>query len=409
MATDKDDVARDNGTAETSTTTIDKPERSERPERQEREARDPSAHVDPKEAKSVRDNIRDAIKQHGGPKVGRPRKEATAPETSETKEPAADVAEKPSGGKEIPARDEAPRSSDQAPQAPIAAAPASLSKEVRSQWDKLDPLVRNEFLRREADSAKGVEQLKSRYQPYEDALAPVRDELKATGKTEAEGIRMLVDWRRGLSGPNKAHFFRLLAQAEGIDLSQLAPRPPGTAPQQQQTQQNDPRAILQPYLAPLEQRLNGLQTEFQRRDMERVNSDISTFASGKPHFDKVRQAMGVLMANGIATGSTPKEAFDAAYERACRMDPEVFAAVQAEETAKRDAEATVARETAAKKAAEAEEVRKRKEAEEVARARKAGVGPRGSSPTGTVANKANGTPSVRESLHSAVREVRAAV
>ena len=370
-----------------------------------REARDAPERED-KKPKDVRASVRQAVKEV------RDRQENIRDKPRETTDSTAlkSAPEKgdASAGKEIPKTDDG-KPPAAAPQAPSAiAAPASLSKEIKAQWDKLDPAVRSEFVRREADVAKGIEQLKASYRGYDEALAPLRDEIRSVGKTEAEAIRMLADWRQALRGPNKATAFAALAKLEGIDLSQLAPRQPGPA-QQSQSQPTDPAAFLRPYIGPISQEVTALKTELQRRDAERVQADIASFAKDKPHFDQVRVRMGVLMQSGQIPGDNPREVFDRAYEEACRSHPEIYGLIQQEAEAKRQADAQAAQAAAAQKAKEAEEARKRKEAEEVAKARKAGYGPRSGSPAGMATAKNPGGQSVRESIASAVKELGAAI
>jgi hypothetical protein len=397
MATENDDDARDNGLGEATAIAETKTERPEKAEHESKEA----APEKERKPKDIRASIKAAIKEHA--ELNEKARKA-APKDSATDEhaPKAETDKKasPAGDTAIPKTEKTVGTeSTAASQAQSAeTAPASLSKEIKARWAELPPEVRSEFLRREADTAKGVEQLKQRYQPIESALAPIRDELRTLGKTEAEGVQMLVDWRRALSGPNKVHAFRILAQAEGVDLNQLV------QPSQRQAQaQPEAAEILRPYIDPLNQKVTYLETELQRRDHEAVARDINAMAKDKPHFEKVRVAMGHLINAGIARGENPTEVFNDAYERACRQDPEIFAAIQQEEIAKREAKAKAD----AEKAAKAEAERKRVEAENVAKARKAAVSPRSGSPAGmAIANKNSGK-SVGDSLRQAIKEVRA--
>lgn len=391
---------------------LEKPEADERANLDNAESEDRARETretqerDEKKPKDVRASVRQAVKEVRERQETRdkPRDAATDSTASKGTPEKGDA----SAGKEIPKTDDGkpPAAAPQAP-APIAA-PASLSKEIKAQWDKLDPAVRSEFVRREADVAKGIEQLKANYRGYDEALAPLRDEIRSVGKTEAEAIRMLADWRQALRGPNKAQAFAALAKLEGIDLSQLVPRQPGPA-QQSQTQPTDPAAFLQPYIGPISQEVTALKTELQRRDAERVQADIASFAKDKPHFDQVRVRMGVLMQSGQIPGDNPREVFDRAYEEACRSHPEIYGLIQQEAEAKRQAEAQAAQAATAQKAKEAEEARKRKEAEEAAKARKAGYGPRSGSPAGMATAKNPQGQSVRESIASAVKELGAAI
>lgn len=281
------------------------------------------------------------------------------------------------------------------------AAPSSLSKETRAIWDTLPEVVRNDIIKREGDTAKGVEQLKTRYQPIDEALAPYRPLLQQVGKTEGDAIKQLFAWHEALAGPNKAQAFQALARSHGFDLSTLAP---ATGQPQQQQDPNDPRIQLQQALhgtvSPLDQRLSALEQQLVRREQAQLQDEIGSFSKDKPHFDRVRHAMGQMMASGYATS------LEDAYNKAIWADPEVRTEIQAAEQAKREAEAQAAQEAQAAKAAQAEAERKQKEREALEKARKANVSPRGSSPMGSIVPKAAGGKSIRESLAEARRIVQ---
>lgn len=408
MAIDRDTTEREQPAPAPEAPATERVERDPSRERQERVASGEVEEDKPRKPKDIRATIKAAIKEHAD--APKPRARDAAPKGDDDKEPpakeAARKSDAPEASKEIPPKDIG-TAKEAAPEAQPIAPPKALSEELKANWDKLDPAVRKEFARLEAASAKGVEQLQTRYRAYDEALNPVRDELKSLGKTEAEAIRMLVDWRRALSGPQKAQALAALARAEGIDLTQLVPRSQSGQNQQpsQQQPQNDPSAILKPYLDPLRQEVASVRGEIQRRDWERTQADIASFSKDKPHYDAVRVVMGHLIGNGIAQGNSPKEVFDDAYARACRADPEVHAAIQAQEQAKREADATAKRAADAQKAADAEVERKRKQTEEVERARKAATGVRGGAPTGSMNGAAKGNESVRDSLERARREV----
>ena len=456
MATENDDAARQNEQVE-NVPQNDRGDRSgEKPERAERPVRDRFEFEGREERdrrNDIRSNLKAAFKEHAAPKERperRPRKEDKPDDEQNLAD--LDAAPKkdgaPEAGEPTPKKDDGKETgtaatAPQAQEAAVPPAPAALSKDIKALWPKLDPSVRNEFARLEAESAKGVEKLKERYKGYDDALAPLKDELRSVGRSEAEGIRMLAEWRNALSGPQKVQAFAALAKLENVDMGQLLStlglkssaqaaveaklqqslglNPVGQ--QQQAPQPNDPATLLRPYLDPLTQKLTSLETELQRRDRmeternaQTVQRDIQSFAKGKPHFDKVRVRMGVLLGNGQVTGDTAQEAFDAAYEQACRSDPEVFSLLQQEAEAKREADQLAVQQAAAqkaadeaKKAADAETERKRKQAEDVEKARRAGIGPRGGSPSGMLTiNKTKGE-SVGESLRRAVKEVRTAI
>lgn len=261
-----------------------------------------------------------------------------------------------------------------ASQASIVEAPAALSKDVRAIWSTLPAQVQAEFVRRENDSTEGVKKLQDRYRPIEEALAPVRPLLQQRGMTEGQTVKQLLDWHHALSGPNKAHAFRALAQSHNFDLSTLASQQAGAS-----QESHDPNQSLHPVLQQIASRTETLEQTLHRQQQDRIGGEIAAFSKDKPHFEKVRTAMGQMMSSGFATS------LDDAYNKAIWADADVRTAIQQEEQAAREKKTAEAEDAKRAEAARVEEERKRKEAEDLAKARKAGVSPRGSAPTGVMA------------------------
>jgi hypothetical protein len=416
---DKDQIAEEDSAIET-------PIADENPNRAERIDDKDRFASDRKSGKDMRSTIRDAFDKHREPKEKSEAKSVVAqakPRAEDGKfvageqnkgmveKPAKEAAASPAPAKESeakPAGETAPETTPQA--ASQIAAPATAPKEVAAIWDKLPQEAQAVFAKREADMLKGVEQLKSKLKPFDDAFAPVMGQLQQLRKTPAEAVSQLLSWQAALANPrSQAEAFRALAKAHNFDISTLAAPVPnnGATANPNPPPAFDP-SIVRQFVDPLAGKVTALESELQRRDRERVEADIKIFSKDKPHFERVKVAMGHLMQSGLAQGDNPKEIFDDAYARACRADPEVFALIQQEEQAKREAEAKAQAEAAAKKAAEEAEAKRKREAEEVARARKAAVGPRSGSPVG-MAQAARKGASVRDSLREAVREHSGAV
>ncbi len=281
-----------------------------------------------------------------------------------------------------------------------AAAPASLSKDTRALWESLPEVVRNDIVKREADTQRGVEQLKARYQPLDEAIAPYRPLLQQAGKTDGDAIRQLFAWHQALAGPNKAQAFRALAQSHGIDLATLALN----SGQSQQQDPNDPalqwQQALHGTVSPLDQRLSAIEQQFVRQQQAAVHSEIASFSNGKPYFDNIRWRMGQLMQSGEA--ASLDQAYKTAYD-------EIYGQPLTAERAKWEADAKAAQEAQAAKAAEAETERKRKEREALDKARRAHVSPRGSSPMGSIAPQQKSGKSIRDSIAEARREVTGSI
>ena len=304
------------------TTVDDRPERAERIDDKHRLR----GHTH-----NIRSTIRDAVKAQ---RQAEPREPKSAAEKANEPENRGEKSASPTAGKVSESKTEEPASGEPPQPASKIAAPSTAPKEVHAIWDKLPQEAQSIFAKREADMLKGVEQLKAKYKPIEDAFSPYQSQLRQLGKTEADAAKQLMEWQNALANPRtQAQAFQALAQAHGFNIQSLIA--PQGAEGSQSNQQADPTAAFRPLIDPLQQRLAGLETEFQRRDRERVNSDIVQMSNGKPHFDRVRVLMGQLINAGQVPGSNPKEVFDEAYARACRADPEVFALIQQEEQERR--------------------------------------------------------------------------
>ena len=400
--------------ADTSSDRSEPTDRHERPERAERIDDRHNRLGRPGKDRDVRSAIKDAVKKVAATAEkdddDQPAKSAGAVKdtTDSTKDRGTKDAS-PSTKEIPPATKTGETVPAAAPQAPATVAPpATAPKEVAAIWDKLPQEAQAIFAKREADMLKGVEQIKAKLKPLEDAFAPVRSQLQQLGKTEAEAASQLIGWQAALADPRRqAEAFRALAKAHNFDLQTLLA--PQGAQGSQLNPNPDPTQAFRQYLDPVTQKVSQLETELERRDRERVQNDIATLSKDKPHFEKVRAAMGLLMQNGLVRGDSPKEAFDSAYEMACRADPEIFATIQQEAEAKREADAKAAQEAAAAKAAEAAEALRKKQAEEVAKAKRAAVGPRSGSPAGMAIAAASKGKSVRSTITDAMQERRGQV
>lgn len=309
-------------------------------------------------------------------------------------------------------------------------APAALSKEIKDKWDSLDEQVRQEFVRRESDVQKGVDQLKSKYQPIEDVLAPIRPLLQANGLNDAMAVKQLFDWHRALSAPNKAAqigAFKALAQSHGVDLNQLAPasiQPVSTEATQQAPE--DPlkqlESLLEAKLQPVNQQLNFYQQELQRQKSEAANAEVMTFSKDKPLMEdqRVKTKMAQLLQSAVQFQQPMT--LQQAYDEAVWGLPDLREQFMQGQIAKKEAEFKAQQEATlrqtqeaeaekTKKASEEEAERKRKEAEALEKARRANVSLRGSTPTNSVtAQKQSGrkTTSVADSIRASLQEVRGA-
>jgi hypothetical protein len=188
---------------------------------------------------------------------------------------------------------------------PDLAPPASLKAEVKAQWSTLPAWAKQEFIRRESDFNRGIQekgQEASFARAVRQTLAPHQDDYKTQGMNEQQAVEFLVGmhdfYKRDPVG-----YLKHVAQAAGIDLSAL--------PQQQQAQQGQ----YNPQLTALERRLATMEQEKKASEQASLQSEIEKFSSEKPHFEDVRLLMAALLDSGQA------QDLQAAYDMAVYASP----------------------------------------------------------------------------------------
>lgn len=228
--------------------------------------------------------------------------------------------------------------------------PTSLKGNVQAKWQSLDPDVRAEFHRREADFHNGLSAYKqmaeigkimdAEVRPYEafirsknlNAPAVVRDLLNTaytlnTGSPEAK-MQVVLN----------------IAKEYGIDLSNVqesAQQLAAAAPQ------------IDPVIAPLQEKLTAIEKRFEQQQQEaaqreyaELQRETNAFAqdSKNKFYELVKLDMAALIETGRADG------LQDAYDKAIWANPEARAQLLAEQqAAERKAKAEKA--AAAKKAA----------------------------------------------------------
>lgn len=267
-----------------------------------------------------------------------------------------DAAEK---GEPIPsvARDEAgrfaPKPQEAAPVDPPAdppvweRPPASWKKDYHEQWGTIDPKVREYVWQREEQMRKGVEPLLTKAQfadAMHQAIEPYRETIRGLGIPEHEAVAALMKADYTLRTTNdpaaRAAYFQQLAQAYGVNLggSQNAP--------QANTQQG-----VDPVVWQLQNELNKVRGEVmgwkQQQEMvenQTLLGEIESFSQKAEHFEDARPTMIQLLQSGVA------HTLEDAYEKAVRLDPELFDSVQVSKQAELENAKRVAADRAAKSA-----------------------------------------------------------
>jgi hypothetical protein len=224
----------------------------------------------------------------------------------------------------------------------------------------LPPAIQQEVLKREGDFVKGLEERATRlksYEPIEQALEPIRQQLDLNGVSPGQYVRQLVAAEQFLQR-NPGEAIQYLARNYGVDLQGL------TQQQAEQPQADPAMAALQQQV----QDLSSRQAEFYQHQAQQqeaaVSQQIEAFKAdpANKHFDTVYEDMVSLAAAERAAGKEPS--LPDLYQRAIWANPSVREQLLAEQRAEAD-----------KKAAE----EKAKRAKEAQRAAAANIGTQGTS------------------------------
>jgi hypothetical protein len=220
--------------------------------------------------------------------------------------------------------------------------PASWKKDFHEVWQKADPKMQEYAWQREEQMRAGVEPLLSKAQfadAMQEAISPYMQTIQGLGLSPDKAVAALMDADHKLrnSDPQtKLQYFQQLAQSYGINLGAM---------QGQQGQM--PQQTVDPTVYALQNELNKVRGEVmgwkQQQEMmenQTLLNEINQFSLKADHFEDVRPAMIQLLQSGMA------QTLDEAYEKAIRLDPNLFEQVnktqQAEIVAKQAKEANKA-------------------------------------------------------------------
>lgn len=223
--------------------------------------------------------------------------------------------------------------------------PASWKKDFHEVWQKADPKMQEYAWQREEQMRAGVEPLLSKAQfadAMQEAISPYMQTIQGLGLTPDKAVAALMDADHKLrnSDPQaKLQYFAQLAQSYGINLGAMQGQPA-------QQGQAAPQSV-DPMVWQLQNELNKVRGEVmgwkQQQEMvenQTLLNEINQFSLKADHFEDVRPAMIQLLQSGMA------QTLDEAYEKAIRLDPNLFEQVskaqQAEIVAKQAKEANKA-------------------------------------------------------------------
>lgn len=222
--------------------------------------------------------------------------------------------------------------------------PQSWRAPQRAKWEKLDPDVRQEIIRRERETTRVLGEAGQARQltaQFTHTVAPYQARIQSMGVTPLAAVSELFKADYILSTAPKVQKAQLMAKLisdYGIDVVELDNALSGKPP----TDPVDARVeqLLQERLKPIQQFLTTQQQRQQEQEhvsQHEVNQTLEKMAIDPkyPHFEDVRQDMADVIDLSAKRGVYLS--LDQAYNRAIAMNPEVSkqVAAQQESEAKR--------------------------------------------------------------------------
>lgn len=205
--------------------------------------------------------------------------------------------------------------------------PSSWKKDYEEDWGKLDPRIQDYIQQREADYAKGVSTYKNQWDtaaPILEAIRPFEQTLRQNNLNPAQWIQTLGNAHQTLvygSPEQKVAMFQQLANDYGVNLGNVTG----------QTEYDPNFSQLTQELNQLRSQWSQFQQQQEALEQTQLVSEIDSFKADKPYFEEVREAMAGLLQSGMAND------LQDAYDKAIRLNDDVFQKVQAEQAQKSEA------------------------------------------------------------------------
>ena len=250
--------------------------------------------------------------------------------------------------------------------------PSSWKKDYEEHWGKLDPTLQDYIQQREADYAKGVSTYKNQWDmaaPIVEAMRPFQEILQQNNVNPAQWISNLGNAHAKLvygTPEQKLNTFAQLANEYGVNLGQLTGQ-----------QGYDPQfSNLAQELNQIKNQWSSFQSQQEMMEQTQLQSEIASFKDDKPYFEEVRETMAGLLQNGMAND------LQSAYDKAIRLNDDVFQKVQSQQTGKSEAA----------------------QREKVAAAKAKALSPKSTTPTASTGNGGKSASSAREAIMQAMEQ-----
>ncbi len=196
--------------------------------------------------------------------------------------------------------------------------PASLKPGIKAKWAVIPEDVRQEFIRLESTQQKGMQKVATDANfgnAMREVVGPHEATFKALGVTPPQAVDALLkaDYRLRTAHPReKAQYILQLAQNYGADMSVFQAAPVDGENRPQQTQLDPAVSAMWNELQQLKQQSQQQQTERERYEASKAQSEIDAFANDPNNvfFEDLKGDMAILISSGRA--KTLQEAYDMA-------------------------------------------------------------------------------------------------
>ena len=220
--------------------------------------------------------------------------------------------------------------------------PASWKKDYHDVWQTADDRMKEYAWQREEQMKAGVQPLMEKARiadQFNEVLNPYMETIRGLGMDAPKAVKALMEADHALrySDPQqKQQLFMRLAQQYGVNLGDMSQLP---------------QQMVDPNISALQQELNRVRGEVLswKEQQEQVQnqsllSEIDSFAMRAEHFEEARPTMISLLHSGVAT------TLEDAYEKAFRLDDNLYQQVQQSRQAQVETQQKVVANQAAKKA-----------------------------------------------------------
>jgi hypothetical protein len=192
-------------------------------------------------------------------------------------------------------------------------------REIQQRWLSREDEVQKGFSKHGQELARYKKDMES----YDEVFKPLDQDLKLNGLSRHQFTKQLVEWNNYLA-KDPSNALRAIAERFGVDLKSLTQGTPQTDPQ---------LAGVLNKVGSLEQQLKAREQAEREATMKANHDRVTAFADAKgqdgkpqhPFFDDVAEDVIKLLRAG-------ERDLEVAYKKAVRMNDDVYAKFQAEQT-----------------------------------------------------------------------------